>query len=156
MQYRRTSALVATLTLSLAAAQAQRIQIEPSTLLAGKPLSIELADLTPGQTVVLTSERTVREFNGQTRRFRAQSRFVADANGRVNLATQAPAATASYSGADVRGPLWSMQGTSEPHADLPTGKVLFKLQAEGAAADRSGAGDPQCPARRHHAQARGF
>jgi dienelactone hydrolase len=135
MQYRRTPALVATLALSLTAAQAQRIQIEPSTLLAGKPLSIELADLTPGQTVVLTSERTVREFTGQTRRFRAQSRFVADANGRVNLATQAPAANASYSGADVRGPLWSMQGTGEPHADLPTGKVLFKLQAEGAAAD---------------------
>lgn len=122
------------LTLLAATAHAQRIDIRPTTLLAGKPLSIELADLQPGQTVVLTSERTVREFTGQTRRFRAQSRFVADAKGRVNLATQAPAASSSYSGTDVRGPLWSMQGTSDPLGDLPTGKVLFKLRAEGAAA----------------------
>ncbi len=133
MQHLRTLVFSASLALSLTA-QAQRIEIEPATLLAGEPLSIQLADLKPNQTVVLTSERTVREFTGQTRRFRAQSRYVADAQGRVNLATQAPVGDASYRGADVRGPLWSMQGTDEPHADLPTGKVLFKLQTDSAAA----------------------
>jgi dienelactone hydrolase len=129
MQHLRTLVFSAVLALSLAA-HAQRIEIEPATLLAGEPLSIRLTDLKSTQTVLLTSERTVREFTGQTRRFRAQSRYVADAQGRVNLATQAPVDGSSYSGADVRGPLWSMVGTGDAHADLPTGRVLFKLHAD--------------------------
>jgi hypothetical protein len=132
MLFLRHSFLGVAAALAVGAASAQRIQVQPSPLLAGQPLSIELNELQPGQTVALTTERTVREFTGQTRRFRAQSRFVADAQGRVNLATQAPAAGSSYSGADVRGPLWSMAGTADPHDDLPTGRVLFKLHKADA------------------------
>jgi dienelactone hydrolase len=116
-------------------AWAQRIVVEPNPVLAGQPFTLALTDLAPGQAVQLSSERNVPEPGGKTRRFRAQSRYIADAQGRVNLATQAPEASSSYSGADVRGPLWSMVATADPIDDAPASRVLFKLSKADAASD---------------------
>jgi len=89
---------------------AQRIELNPQQpVLAGEALTLQLSELKPGQTVRLKAERTVRTFTGLVQRFASQARFVADAQGRVDLAQAAPLEGGSYTGADLRGLLWSMQ-----------------------------------------------
>lgn len=89
---------------------AQRIVVnEQQPVLAGTPITLQLADLKPGQTVELQASRAVRMFTGQTARFESKARFVADAQGRVDLASSAPQPGSSYAGADVRGLLWAMK-----------------------------------------------
>jgi len=91
-------------------AGAQRIVVnEQQPVLAGTPIRLQLSELKPGQTVILQAERAVRMFTGQTARFEGSARFQADAQGRVDLASQAPLPGSSYSGADVHGLLWSMK-----------------------------------------------
>ncbi|MBB5205050.1 dienelactone hydrolase [Inhella inkyongensis] len=102
-------------------------------VLAGDPIHLALSDLQPGQQVVLKASRVVRAFNtGQVRRFESQARFEADGQGRVDLAQRAPLPKSSYTGADVRGLLWSM--TAQPGAvEQPEfNRIQFQLSdAEG-------------------------
>ncbi len=71
-------------------------------------MAIVLSGLPPNSEVTLQATRQVNEFTGSTRPYRAQARFVADAQGRIDLASTAPLAGGSYSGADLRGLFWSM------------------------------------------------
>lgn len=76
-------------------------------MLAGAPLQIVLTGAPPGADITLQSSRTVAEFTGGQRSHGVQARCKADAQGRIDLATQAPL-SGSHSGADVRGLFWSM------------------------------------------------
>jgi dienelactone hydrolase len=112
---------------------AQRIVVNAEQpVLAGLPLTLRLTELQPGQTVSLRAERAVRMFSGPVALFAGSARFKADAQGRVDLATQAPEAGSSYSGADVRGLLWSMAKTEASTRDRPFNRIDFQLSdAEG-------------------------
>jgi acetyl esterase/lipase len=91
---------------------AQQWVVRPATtLLVGEPLHIRLIDMPPGAQVQVQALRAVREEGGSKRQYVASATYIADALGVVDLATQAPSAghaQGSYSGADVRGLLWSM------------------------------------------------
>lgn len=109
MKTRRHLLGLAALTLFAGTACAQRIVVnEAQPVLAGTAITLQLADLQPGQAVRLQAERVVRTFGGAVARFQSAAHFIADASGRVDLAKAAPQLGSSYEGADVRGLLWSM------------------------------------------------
>jgi dienelactone hydrolase len=114
----RTTVLLPALAILAAhATWAQRVVIEPGpSVLAGEPMRIVLEGFAPGREVHLVAERDVRDATG-LRPYRSQARFVADAQGRVDLGRQAPEPGGSYGGADVRGPLWSMVPASAGPGD---------------------------------------
>ena len=124
--------LASAVLLSLAAPVfAQRIELNAEQpVLAGEPLTLKLADLKPGQTVQLRAERVVRTFIGPVQRFVSQARFVADAQGRVDLAQAAPLAGGSYEGADLRGLLWSMRAQPGEVKEPVFNRIEFQLQDE--------------------------
>jgi BAAT / Acyl-CoA thioester hydrolase C terminal/Acyl-CoA thioester hydrolase/BAAT N-terminal region len=87
---------------------AQQWVVRPATtVLTGEPLNIRLIDMPPGGQVQVQALRAVQGDDGSKRQYAASATFIADALGVVDLATQAPL-QGSYSGADVRGLLWSM------------------------------------------------
>ena len=126
-------ASLAALGTSPGTAWAQRFSVEPGTeVLVGEPLRLALTGLAPGADVKLQARRLVREFTGGQRVYGAEARYTADAQGRVDLATQAPV-SGSYSGADVRGLFWSMNPSDEAPADLAPDHVrLQALKADGS------------------------
>lgn len=120
----------ALLALATLPAAAQRIELPPGQeLLEGEPFTIAASGLAPGATVTLRATRLVAEFTGGQRAYRAQARFVADAQGRVEPARQAPLPGGSYTGTDLRGLFWSMApapaGTAAPAAQ----QLAFELLA---------------------------
>ena len=120
---RHRAALALTLLLATSA-QAQRIDVLPATdVLVGDALQIVLNGMPPNLEVSLQALRQVVEFTGGQRTYSAQARFKADAQGRVNLATQAPL-TGTYSGADARGLFWSML----PNKDASGQEAAPRLQ----------------------------
>lgn len=126
--------LLALLLLSAAAAQAQQITIKPSpTVLAGEPLQIVLEGLPARTEVTVQTLRQQSEWGGRVRPYSASATFTTDANGRIDLATQAPDAgrPASYQGADLRGLFWSMvpkSGDGGGEALPPAGQVTIRVQ----------------------------
>ena len=131
--------LLSTFVLALAAAgaAAQSFDIQPASadVVAGEPLAIALSGLPPGAEVDVTAERTVADFFGR-RAYRSQARFVADSQGRIDFATQAPA-TGSYTGADVRGLFWSMQPAPGAAAGAEGEVRLVARQGERELATRT-------------------
>jgi dienelactone hydrolase len=126
----RLNAALLTAALACGAAQAQTFELQPgATVLAGQPLRIVLTGVPPDTDITLHTTRLVPEFTGGQRPYTAQARFRTDAQGRVDLAAQAPL-SGSYSGADVRGLFWSM--TPEPGAAAPATPQQVRLQARGA------------------------
>lgn len=79
------------------------ISIAPARGLTDAPLAISLHGFPPGERVTLRASAR----DEQDRRWRSEAVFVADAEGRVDVATQTPLA-GSYAVADALGPLWSM------------------------------------------------
>lgn len=125
-------AMVAMALLPAAPAGAQRIDLQPASgeVIVGEPLHIALAGLPPQAEVTLVAERAQPDFLGR-RLYRAEARFRADADGRVDLATQAPA-SGSYSGADLRGLFWSMRPVPQGDASaLADGEVRLQVQRDG-------------------------
>jgi dienelactone hydrolase len=128
---RRLAALALLLSAAALPALAQRIEIDPGPdVLAGEPLGIAVSGLAPGAEVTLRATRLAREFTGGQRVYAADASFRADAQGRIALATQAPLA-GSYSGADVRGLLWSMQPVpdAKPESAPAADHVRLELRA---------------------------
>ena len=114
-----------------AGAQAQSLQVLPSAdVLAGTALQIAVLGASPGAEITVQSTRRVAEFNGAERTYTASARFKADAQGRVDLAQQAPL-SGSYSGADVRGLFWSMTPAADPTLAAPPLRQVL-LQARRA------------------------
>lgn len=132
---RRRAALALTLLLA-ASAQAQRIDVQPGTdVLAGEALQIVLSGMPANSEVMLQATRTVPEFTGGRRAYSAQARFKADAQGRVDLATQPPL-SGSYSAADVRGLFWAMvplKDAAKDAAGAPLQNVLLQVRATDGA-----------------------
>ncbi len=140
----RRSTLVRVHALALAAicgalggtAQAQRIVVNAEQpVLAGEPITLQLADLQPGQTVRLSAQRVVQTFTGPVALFRSQARFQADAQGQVDLARAEPLPGSSYEGADVRGLLWSMVKGPGDVQGQPFNRIALSLSAADAPAD---------------------
>ena len=99
--------LLAAVLVAASSATAQQFVVAPSaTVLSGDPLHISLTGLPASGEVSLTATRLVRDFFGN-RLYRAEARFAIGTDGRLDLATQAPA-DGSYAGADLRGLFWSM------------------------------------------------
>lgn len=134
MRPHRTLVVFALLAALGGTACAQRIVVNADQpVLAGEPITLQLADLKPGQPVLLRAERAVRTFTGSLAVFAGEARFTADAQGRVDLATQAPLPGGAYAGADVRGLLWSMRSTTASPEGRPFNRVDLQLRdASGA------------------------
>jgi len=115
MQLVNLSAVLGLLACLASAAVAQRLVIEPShEPVLGTPLSIAVADVPPGATVTLRAQRAVREWDGRRALYAAEARYVADAQGRVDLAAARPL-SGSYTEPDVQGLFWS--AAPQPGAD---------------------------------------
>lgn len=97
--------------------QAQEIHISPAAeVLEGTPLQLRLSELPANSAIRIVSSRLARGMAGGGPQ-QAEAIFRSDAQGRVDLATQAPE-SGSYQGADVRGLFWSMQSV-KASAALP-------------------------------------
>jgi BAAT / Acyl-CoA thioester hydrolase C terminal/Acyl-CoA thioester hydrolase/BAAT N-terminal region len=115
--------------------QAQQISVLPATtILSGTPLQIVITGMPPGAELTLQTSRLLPPSEDDKRTYIASARFVADAAGRVDLAAQAPLPGGSYSGADVRGLLWSMAPSSDITlpADTPTTAVALTAKVGGS------------------------
>jgi dienelactone hydrolase len=129
MSHRTFIAAALALAAAAGAAQAQRIVIEPGLeVLAGEPLAVRLADLPAGRSFSLRSSRLLRDsMGGAMRVHAAEARFEApSAGGTLDLATAPPLPGGSWSGADARGPFWSML----PAADSIEGRELNRIRFE--------------------------
>lgn len=90
--------------------------VEPAQALIDVPRTLRLAHFAPGDEIEVEARFT--RFD-QTE-WRSHARFKADAQGEIDLATQAPLAGSSYDRADAGGLLWSLalqSGTEAPRAD---------------------------------------
>jgi dienelactone hydrolase len=115
LQRRMLAVLLALSTVWPGVSSAQRLSVQPATdVVVGTPLSIVLSGLRPGQPVTLRSTRRGQGWSGEPLTYRAEARFQADGQGRVDLATAAPR-EGSYAGADVQGLFWS--AAPAPDAD---------------------------------------
>lgn len=107
------------------AAWAQRLLVSPSReamsgavplpaqdALFADVLDIVLTDLDAGAEVELRAERSMTFAGPAPQLFRSSARFVADAAGRVDVASAAPIA-GSYAGVDPMGLFWSMSPVPE-------------------------------------------
>ena len=79
-------------------------QVEPRRSMVDEPLRILLSGLAPGQRVTVRAAQT----DDSARTWRAHATFVADTNGLVDVAAQAPV-SGTYSDADAMGLIWSME-----------------------------------------------
>ena len=109
-----------------AAAAAPAIQAIPGPeVLAGEALTLTVDGLPPGTTVRLRSSRIQQDFSG-LRPYQAEAMFKADAQGRIDLARQAPL-SGDYTGADERGMFWAMTPVKSPSvSSVPTDEVLIQ------------------------------
>jgi dienelactone hydrolase len=115
------------------------IRVEPRRSMVDEPLAIQMDGLTPGQHVTLRASQT----DDLGRTWRAQATFVADAQGEVDVAAQAPV-SGTYVGADGMGLIWSMAlDPSEPNqgplfrkqpTPLP---IAFVAEVEGSIVSRT-------------------
>ena len=107
-------------------ADAQQIRVDPPTpVLAGDIRAITIEGLRPGAAVELHARRPVRDFSG-TRLYASQARWQAGADGRVDLARDAPLPGSSWQGADLRGAFWSMT----PSGPAPEGGSTAEAELE--------------------------
>jgi dienelactone hydrolase len=112
-----------------------RIIVRPDAPALDTPLEIRLEHFPPGAEV--TVRAGTRDLLG--RRWASRAAFVADEDGAVDIATQAPLA-GSYRGADPMGLIWSMAedlsgGIVEPPRDdpLPPAPMTIAAEVEGMA-----------------------
>ncbi len=111
-------------------AAAQTFEIRPAgDVLQGRPVSIALTGLEPGQTVEIAAER---RFGRPAAVYRSAATFKADGRGRIDLARTGPT-SGDYQGADPAGLFWSMKPTRTPApADWKTGEVRLTASVAGA------------------------
>jgi dienelactone hydrolase len=124
------------------AAWAQQFNIQPSSsVLVGEPLQIEMSGWPKDALVTVRAQRVVA-VDGRKALYASQAVFKADAQGRINLATQAPVAGGAadagntYGGVDLRGLLWSMApapGAMAPAAvaAADTRRITFTASLQG-------------------------
>ena len=113
---------------------AQTFSVQPANpILAGEPVSISLSGLPASAEIKVIAERIVVPF-GQSKRalFRAEAVYMADAGGKLDLATVAPK-SGSYKGADIRGLFWSMLPVN---GDVPADRPFMQVRLSAVAGDK--------------------
>jgi len=116
--------------LAAAPAAAQRIEV-PARVTAGEPVPVAIVGLLPGASVTLRAERIEADYSGP-KLFASHATFVADAQGRIDLATAAPI-SGDYSGADASGPFWSMRAVE----GAPTGLAANEIRLSALVNDKT-------------------
>ena len=119
--------------------ESPRLQISPTAVLEGDLVSIRVTGLEPGSTATLRTQ-SIRD---RSVRFSAAATYIANADGIVDLSTDAPV-RGDYHGADLRGLFWSQRPLdSDPrealHLDPATadsGQVVVTLDQAGVQRDR--------------------
>lgn len=111
-----------------------RFAVTPAAALEDVPLAIRAGGLAPGAPVTITASAT----DAEGRTWRSQATFVADAQGVVDPAREAPR-YGSYGGIHAMGLVWSMRPTGVAHpasavfAPAATGqRITFSLAAGSA------------------------
>lgn len=129
----RPTCLGWTLAAACAAAPAQTFELPPqATILPGDPVTLRITGLPPGAEVQLEARRPRADW-GPAIVFHSSARFVADAQGTVDLGRDAPR-SGSYEGPDLRGLFWSMRPTAEAApADWPHNEVRLQAQVANKA-----------------------
>ena len=87
-------------------AHAQKIEVTPAAVMIDEPVSVLVSGVAPGARVTIRAELT----DGGGHPWAAEAEFVADAQGMVNTASQAPV-KGSYRIVSAMGLLWSMRST---------------------------------------------
>lgn len=124
------------LLLALGLAQAQDIELPRQAPLQGDPLTFAVSGLQAGQPLTLRVSRRLMLPVLGPRLVRAEARFIADAQGRVDPAHQA-ALDGSYTGVESQGLLWSAQPVQagQVSPELAEGQVLIEAFAAAPALD---------------------
>ncbi|HTV13181.1 MAG TPA: acyl-CoA thioesterase/bile acid-CoA:amino acid N-acyltransferase family protein [Acidobacteriaceae bacterium] len=111
---------------------AQKIEIYPSTVLIDQVPSVRVTGLAPGATITLAADL----IDGADHPWNSAADFTADAQGVVDLATQAPV-KGSYRDASAMGLVWSMRSPARdahmyvmPH-ELAAQAIHFHLIENG-------------------------
>ena len=89
---------------STSVAAARRVEVEPAQALVDERIAVRLAGFDPGQSVTVRAQMT----DDSGRAWEARAKFVAAADGNVDVDAQAPLA-GSYDSADAMGLIWSMR-----------------------------------------------
>src|SRR5579859_7188698 len=89
------------------AAHAQSLQLTPGSVLIDQTTSIRAAGLAPGATVTISADLV----DGRDQPWASTADFQADAQGNVDVSTQAPV-RGSYRGVSAMGLIWSMRPTA--------------------------------------------
>lgn len=127
--------------------ESPQLHISPAAVLEGDRVSIKVTGLEPGSTATLYSQSAQLDGDRPVR-FSAAATFIANAEGIVDLATDAPV-RGDYQGADLRGLFWSQKPlVNDParqaalealHLDpspLGPGQVSICLEQAGIVRDR--------------------
>jgi dienelactone hydrolase len=91
-----------------------QIQIDPARSMVDEPLSIRVTGLQAGQPVTLRASQT----DDHQRIWRANATFVADSNGQIDVASQAPV-SGTYTESDAMGLIWSMALAADESNQAP-------------------------------------
>jgi dienelactone hydrolase len=110
-------------------AQQLRVSPSPEALFADR-LHIVLTEFNAGAEVEIRAERSMTFGGPAPQLFRSSARFLADANGRVDLASAAPIA-GSYTGVDPMGLFWSMSAVPEAPSVDRYSEVRLAAYAKG-------------------------
>jgi dienelactone hydrolase len=95
---------------ALVRAQGPMIHIESASALMDEVVKIRVSGLPPQGKVALTARA---QWHGQA--WQAQASFIADQNGEIDVAVQAPV-SGSYTGRDAMGLFWSMRPSANKNA----------------------------------------
>jgi dienelactone hydrolase len=130
-----------------AIAASPRLQISPASVLEGDLVSIRVTGLKPASLVSLYAQ-SAESVGARTVPFFGSATFTANADGSVDLATDAPV-RGYYQGADLHGLFWSQKlldkdsegqaAMAALHLDAPTvdpGQVIITLAQAGIQCDR--------------------
>ncbi|MGI8857725.1 MAG: acyl-CoA thioesterase/bile acid-CoA:amino acid N-acyltransferase family protein [Thermomicrobiales bacterium] len=98
-----------------------RIDIAPRSALVDAPVTLQIAGLPPSQEVLLTAAAS---FTGGT--YRSSAVFPSDAQGVVNVATQAPL-SGTYSDPSAMGLFWSMALTPSTTSSSSSSSRVFEV-----------------------------
>ena len=116
--------------LAASAATAQTFEITPGgEVLQGRPVTVRLTGIAPGQAVEISAER--RFGRPEPMVWRSSAAFTADAQGQVDLTTH-PATGGAYEGVDAAGLFWSMTPTpTSAPTDWRSGEVRLTATVNG-------------------------
>jgi dienelactone hydrolase len=128
-------------------AESPQLQISPMAVLEGDLVSIRITGLNPGSTATLHA-RSAETAGGGPRPYYGTATFVANADGIVDLATDAPI-RGYYGDADLRGLFWSQKRLDQDAegnaviealhlgpASVDPGQVVITLEQAGIQRDR--------------------